>query len=67
MIPAPGCIVFKQDTGHPSHMLAADFKTVFMSHAVRCSLVVACSLNVPATGLCITGTDLLRQLYVLPY
>ena len=28
----------------------------------------ACLLiNVPATGLCISGTDLLRQFYVLPH
>ena len=29
-------------------------------------LFVGWLLNVPATGLCISGTDLLRQLYVLP-
>ena len=30
-------------------------------------VVVCWLLNVPATGQCISGTDLLRQLYVLPY
>ena len=29
--------------------------------------VVGWLLNVPATGECISGTDLLRQLYVLPH
>ena len=29
--------------------------------------VVCWLLNVPTTGLCISGTDLLRQLYVLPH
>ena len=31
------------------------------------SLFVCWLLNVPATGECISGTDLLRQLYVLPH
>ena len=30
-------------------------------------VVVVCLLNVPATCECISGTDLLRQLYVLPH
>ena len=30
-------------------------------------LFVGWLLNVPATGLCISGTDLLRQFYVLPH
>ena len=30
-------------------------------------LFVGCLLNVPATGECISGTDLLRQFYVLPH
>ena len=30
-------------------------------------LFVGWLLNVPATGECISGTDLLRQLYVLPH
>ena len=30
-------------------------------------LFVGWLLNVPATGYCISGTDLLRQLYVLPH
>ena len=31
------------------------------------SLLVGWLLNVPATGECISGTDLLRQFYVLPH
>ena len=31
------------------------------------SLFVGWLLNVPATGECISGTDLLRQFYVLPH
>ena len=34
---------------------------------VRYEGFVGCLLNVPATRKCISGTDLLRQLYVLPY
>ena len=30
-------------------------------------LFVCCLLNVPATCECISGTDLLRQFYVLPH
>ena len=30
-------------------------------------VAVGCLLNVPATGECISGTDLLRQFYVLPH
>ena len=30
-------------------------------------LFVCWLLNVPATGVCISGTDLLRQFYVLPH
>ena len=30
-------------------------------------LFIAWLLNVPATGECISGTDLLRQFYVLPH
>ena len=30
-------------------------------------VVVGWLLNVPATGECISGTDLLRQFYVLPH
>ena len=30
-------------------------------------LFVGWLLNVPATGECISGTDLLRQVYVLPH
>ena len=30
-------------------------------------LLVCWLLNVPATGYCISGTDLLRQFYVLPH
>ena len=30
-------------------------------------LFVGCLLNVPATRKCISGTDLLRQFYVLPH
>ena len=33
----------------------------------RVCLFVGWLLNVPATGECISGTDLLRQLYVLPH
>ena len=29
--------------------------------------IVCWLLNVPATGLCISGTDLLRQFYMLPH
>ena len=29
--------------------------------------LLACLLNIPATCLCISGTDLLTQLYVLPH
>ena len=29
--------------------------------------LVACLLNVPATCECISGTDLFRQIYVLPH
>ena len=34
---------------------------------LRVCLLVGCLLNVPATCGCISGTDLLRQLYVLPH
>ena len=32
-----------------------------------CLMLVGCSRNIPATCLCISGTDLLRQLYILPH
>ena len=35
--------------------------------ARACLLVVGWLLNVPATGECISGTDLLRQFYVLSH
>ena len=37
-------------------------------HCLSAECVVVCwLLNVPATCLCISGTDLLRQVYVLPH
>ena len=38
-----------------------------LSCGVAALMLVACLLNVPATCFCISGTDLLRQLHVLPY
>ena len=37
------------------------------SYMFLCWLVVGWLLNVPATGWCISGTDLLRQFDVLPH
>ena len=34
---------------------------------VKVCLFVGWLLNVPATGECISGTDLLRQFYMLPH
>ena len=36
-------------------------------YCCSCSLFVCWLLNVPATCECISGTDLLRQFYVLPH
>ena len=42
--------------------------TCHMSRATWCDVAVVCwLLNVPATCECISGTDLLRQFYVLPH
>ena len=38
------------------------------SKRVTCARLFVCwLLNAPATGQCISGTDLLRQVYVLPH
>ena len=40
---------------------------VSLTHLQTTCLLVGCLLNVPATCECISGTDLLRQFYVLPH
>ena len=43
------------------------FKKCTQSRGLRMAVVVGWLLNVPATCECISGTDLLRQFYVLPH
>ena len=51
---------------HPSSMQGPSWGRIYLDNWTVCWLL-ACLLNVSATCKCISGMDLLRQLYILPH
>ena len=48
-------------------LAVASYSTYYRSVLQKKGWLLACLLNIPATCECISGTDLLRQFYVLPH
>ena len=52
---------------HASYELFPLCTAYLLAHQPRVEIFICWLLNVPATCECVSGTDLLRQLYVLPH
>ena len=63
----PPTVIYILNSTSCSYSEVKRAETFLVTMSVDICLLVGWLLNVPATGECISGTDPLRQLYVLPH